>query len=60
MFFLHGLGDGSVVKHAIKSLNLENTKIILPAAPRIPVTVNMKIKMPAWFDIYGTEIDSRG
>ena len=59
MFFLHGLGDGSGYwEHAIKSLNLENTKIILPAAPRIPVTVNMKIKMPAWFDIYGTEIDS--
>ena len=35
-----------------------NTKIILPAAPRMPVTVNMKIKMPAWFDVIGTEIDS--
>ncbi len=59
LFFLHGLGDGSGYwEHAVKGLNLMNTKIILPAAPRIPVTVNMKIKMPAWFDVIGTEIDS--
>ena len=37
---------------------MENTKIILPAAPRIPVTVNMNIKMPAWFNVFGTDIDS--
>ena len=59
LFFLHGLGDGSGYwEHGVKGLNLENTKIILPAAPRIPVTVNMNIKMPAWFNVFGTDIDS--
>lgn len=57
LFWLHGLGDiPSSWKEGTNSFNLERTKIILPAAPIIPVTLNGGMQMPAWFDIIGLSL----
>jgi len=59
LFFLHGLGDGSGYwEKGVDAFGLENTKIILPNAPILPVSVNMNIQMPAWYDIFGLDIGS--
>lgn len=59
--WLHGLGaDGNdfvpVIPHLAPS---EGTHIryIFPHAPRIPVTVNGGMQMPAWYDILEMNID---
>ena len=52
VFFLHGLGDeGQSFIDVFQMLALKNTKIILPNAPRIPITCNGKYVMPGWYDI---------
>jgi predicted esterase len=59
LFWLHGLGDvPSSWKAGTLSFNLKNTKIVLPAAPISPVTINGGMKMPSWFDIMGLTIGS--
>jgi len=55
VIFLHGLGDtgngwAPVFQH---QLRLPYTKYICPHASERPVTVNMGMRMPAWFDIFG-------
>ena len=54
VLFLHGLGDTGYgwqdAFEAIKHL-LPYTKFILPSAPMQPVTLNMGMTMPSWFDI---------
>eukprot|EP00667_Euglena_gracilis_P017902 EG_transcript_18914 len=54
VIFLHGLGDtGYGWQDAMEAIQplLPHTKFILPTAPQAPVTLNMGMKMPSWFDI---------
>jgi len=54
IIFLHGLGDTSQGWLEVGrrwSAKLPKTKIVLPTAPEIPVTLNMGMRMPAWYDI---------
>ena len=52
---LHGLGaDGNDLVDVMNEIKFQsgwNVRIILPHAPRIPVTINQKQVMPAWYDI---------
>ncbi|KAJ6514568.1 lysophospholipase I [Mycena vulgaris] len=62
--FLHGLGDTSQgilpFANAIRSdPGLAHTKWILPQAPLLAVTGNMKRIVPSWFDIYSFELPVR-
>uniref|UniRef100_A0A0N5AL58 palmitoyl-protein hydrolase n=1 Tax=Syphacia muris TaxID=451379 RepID=A0A0N5AL58_9BILA len=55
VIFLHGLGDtghgwSSVFKDEIREPFI---KYICPHAPVRPVTLNMGMQMPAWYDLYG-------
>jgi len=60
LFFFHGLGDtGSGWSDYWQCLGVSNLKIILPTAPSNRVTLNMGMKMPSWFDIYGLSEDSK-
>ncbi|RLN32351.1 hypothetical protein BBJ28_00019126 [Nothophytophthora sp. Chile5] len=52
--FLHGLGDtghGWSDTMAMLAKGLPHVKFILPTAASIPVTLNMGMRMPAWYDI---------
>ena len=56
--FSHGLGDSARGSAAgvwgISSFeNLDHVKFILPTATNLPVTINGKMPMPAWYDIEG-------
>ena len=52
LIFLHGLGDtGHGWAAAMNSIRPDFLKIVCPTAPSIPVTLNMGMKMPAWYDI---------
>ena len=58
--FLHGLGDtANGWAPAFPIPGLEYAKVVLPTAHHIPVTLNMGMTMPAFFDLYGLEADSR-
>uniref|UniRef100_A0A667YVF6 palmitoyl-protein hydrolase n=1 Tax=Myripristis murdjan TaxID=586833 RepID=A0A667YVF6_9TELE len=48
----HGWAD------ALTAIRLPHVKYICPHAPRIPVTLNMKMTMPSWFDLMGLRPDS--
>lgn len=57
----HGLGDTSdgfddVAEHLARKLPY--MKIILPTAPTQPVTMNMGMSMPSWYDIKGLDMKS--
>ncbi|KAJ3611067.1 hypothetical protein NHX12_021083 [Muraenolepis orangiensis] len=53
VIFLHGLGDtGHGWASAFSGIRTPHVKYICPHAPSIPVSLNMKMSMPAWFDIY--------
>ncbi|NWR24568.1 LYPA2 thioesterase, partial [Emberiza fucata] len=43
---------------ALSSIRLPYVKYICPHAPRIPVTLNMKMVMPSWFDLMGLTPDA--
>uniref|UniRef100_A0A8C7TSJ5 palmitoyl-protein hydrolase n=1 Tax=Oncorhynchus mykiss TaxID=8022 RepID=A0A8C7TSJ5_ONCMY len=59
VIFLHGLGDsGHGWADAMTAIRLPHVKYICPHAPRIPVTLNMKMTMPSWFDLMGLSPDS--
>ncbi|POM81494.1 Acyl-protein thioesterase [Phytophthora palmivora] len=52
--FLHGLGDtGHGWSDAMTMLakGLPHVKFVLPTAVSMPVTLNMGMRMPAWYDI---------
>eukprot|EP00562_Extubocellulus_spinifer_P005915 CAMPEP_0178529310 /NCGR_PEP_ID=MMETSP0696-20121128/32265_1 /TAXON_ID=265572 /ORGANISM="Extubocellulus spinifer, Strain CCMP396" /LENGTH=260 /DNA_ID=CAMNT_0020161017 /DNA_START=140 /DNA_END=922 /DNA_ORIENTATION=- len=54
----HGLGDSAegfvdVAEHL--SAALPHVKFILPTAPTQPVTMNMGMPMPSWYDIVGLD-----
>mgnify|MGYP001810314796 CR=1 FL=1 len=58
IIWLHGLGaDGHDFVPAIEQMAPEeNWRFILPHAPHIAVTINHGMRMPAWYDIYGSDI----
>ena len=56
IIFLHGLGDtGEGWRQPFEMIakTLPQTKILLPTAPSVPVTLNMGTVMPSWYDIEG-------
>ncbi|XP_068604043.1 acyl-protein thioesterase 1 [Brachionichthys hirsutus] len=59
VIFLHGLGDtGHSWAEAFAGIRLPHVKYICPHAPTMPVTLNMRLNMPSWFDIYGLSPDA--
>ena len=60
--WLHGLGaDGHDFEPIVPELGLppdHRVRFVFPHAPRIPVTLNFGMVMPAWYDI--TSLASRG
>ncbi|KAG8799443.1 hypothetical protein FRC16_005099 [Serendipita sp. 398] len=62
VIFLHGLGDSGlgwapVAKMLGRHPSLSHIKWILPHAPESPVTLNMGMAMPSWFDIADLDLD---
>lgn len=53
IIWLHGLGaDGNDFAPIIPMLNLsESTRVVLPHAPIMPITINGGMQMRAWYDI---------
>jgi phospholipase/carboxylesterase len=63
IIFLHGLGaNGFDLIDVVPMLNLSEphgVRFIFPHAPSRPVTLNLGMEMPAWYDILGLTLDSR-
>lgn len=63
VFILHGLGaDGLDFEPLVPALSLPegaNVRFIMPHAPRLAVTVNGGMVMPAWYDILAMDLDRR-
>ncbi|MGR2739700.1 alpha/beta hydrolase [Billgrantia sp. Q4P2] len=63
VFILHGLGaDGHDFEPLVPALPLKaglEARFILPHAPRLPVTINGGMVMPAWYDIHEMSLDRR-
>ncbi|XP_058286479.1 acyl-protein thioesterase 1 [Hylobates moloch] len=60
VIFLHGLGDtGHGWAEAFAGIRSSHIKYICPHAPVRPVTLNMNMAMPSWFDIIGLSPDSQ-
>lgn len=62
VLWLHGLGaDGHDFEPIVPELGLDpelGVRFVFPHAPRMPVTLNMGMVMPAWYDI--RSLDARG
>uniref|UniRef100_A0A8D1TCK7 Acyl-protein thioesterase 1 n=1 Tax=Sus scrofa TaxID=9823 RepID=A0A8D1TCK7_PIG len=59
VIFLHGLGDtGHGWAEAFAGIRSAHIKYICPHAPVMPVTLNMNMAMPSWFNIIGLSPDS--
>ncbi|XP_008306457.1 acyl-protein thioesterase 1 [Cynoglossus semilaevis] len=53
VIFLHGLGDsGHGWADGLAGIRIPHVKYICPHAPTMPVTLNMRLPMPSWFDIH--------
>lgn len=65
IIMLHGLGaDGSDFGHFREELiasgaPLESTRMVLPNAPYIPISMNNGYEMRGWFDLYSLESRDR-
>ncbi|XP_022371345.1 acyl-protein thioesterase 1 isoform X1 [Enhydra lutris kenyoni] len=60
VIFLHGLGDtGHGWAEAFAGIRSSHIKYICPHAPIMPVTLNMNMAMPSWFDISGLSPESQ-
>ncbi len=63
VIWLHGLGaDGHDFVQIVPYLGLSPSlavRFVFPHAPRMPVTVNGGAVMPAWFDIFDTNLERR-
>merc|ERR1712212_557118 len=58
VIFLHGLGDTAHGwASAMEAIGLPHIKFILPTAPMMPVTLNMGMRMPSWFDMKSLNVD---
>ncbi|MBL90525.1 MAG: carboxylesterase [Myxococcales bacterium] len=52
VIWLHGLGaNGHDFEPIVPLLEMNNTRFVFPHAPVMPVTINMGMTMPAWYDI---------
>jgi len=59
VIFLHGLGDtGHGWSQTLQSICQPYTRYVCPTAHTIPVSLNMGMRMPSWFDIRGLSPDS--
>ncbi|XP_059183217.1 acyl-protein thioesterase 1 isoform X1 [Centropristis striata] len=59
VIFLHGLGDtGHGWAEGFAGIRIPHVKYICPHAPTMPVSLNMRMSMPSWFDIYGLSPDA--
>ncbi|XP_051755871.1 acyl-protein thioesterase 1 isoform X1 [Ctenopharyngodon idella] len=59
VIFLHGLGDtGHGWAQAMAAIRTPHVKYICPHAPVMPVTLNMNMAMPSWFDIINLNPDA--
>jgi phospholipase/carboxylesterase len=60
VIWMHGLGaSGDDFAGLYPELDLQGCpaiRFIFPHAPKIPVTINGGYVMPAWYDIFGTEL----
>lgn len=61
VIWLHGLGaDGNDFAPIVPLLELsDRVRFIFPHAPKIPVTINQGMVMPAWYDILEMSIDRK-
>lgn len=63
VIWLHGLGaDGNDFAPIVPQLAQPegvNLRFIFPHAPRIPVTINNGMQMPAWYDILEMSLDRK-
>ncbi|MBZ5486213.1 alpha/beta fold hydrolase [Halomonas aquamarina] len=63
VFIIHGLGaDGHDFEPLIPALNLPgnaHVRFIMPHAPKLAVTVNGGMVMPAWYDILAMDLGRR-
>ncbi|CAB3410769.1 unnamed protein product [Caenorhabditis bovis] len=61
VIFLHGLGDqGDGWADMFKSdMRSDHIKFICPHSASRPVTLNMGMRMPAWYDLYGLDAASK-
>lgn len=60
IIWLHGLGaSGNDFVPMVEHLNLAPARVrfLFPHAPRLPVTINQGMVMPAWYDITAMTID---
>jgi len=56
---MHGLGDtGHGWAPVFQSIRSPHIKYICPTAPTLPVTLNMGMQMPSWFDIRSLSINA--
>jgi phospholipase/carboxylesterase len=59
VIWLHGLGaDGHDFEPIVAELGMSDVRFLFPHAPVIPVTINGRMPMRAWFDIVGFGIDA--
>uniref|UniRef100_A0A3Q2DYL6 Acyl-protein thioesterase 1 n=1 Tax=Cyprinodon variegatus TaxID=28743 RepID=A0A3Q2DYL6_CYPVA len=59
VIFLHGLGDtGHGWAEEFAGIRTPHVKYIFPHAPTMPVSLNMRMSMPSWFDIYSLSPDA--
>jgi lysophospholipase-2 len=59
VIFLHGLGDtGHGWSQMFQSIRQPHIRYVCPTANTIPVSLNMGMRMPSWFDIRGLSPDS--
>ena len=63
VIWLHGLGaSGDDFVPIVEQLNLPkhiHARFIFPHAPIQPVSLNNGISMPAWYDLYGLDLNSK-
>lgn len=63
VIWLHGLGaDGHDFEPIVPELRLPSSmavRFIFPHSPKIPVTVNGGMVMPAWYDLLSMDIDRK-
>lgn len=55
---MHGLGDtGHGWADTLRQIKPDYVKLICPTAPVAPVSLNMGMPMPSWFDLFSLETD---
>lgn len=60
MILLHGLGASGADLYPLAEHLLDGKmRVVCPHAPARPVSVNGGMHMPAWYDIAGTDLESR-